>query len=75
MEDFHSLSGKIETIQENISLIKEQSSELIESSQEDTYKILSLTDRVKTLLEMKGQDSSNIDLLIALDFPAKIHRS
>lgn len=64
MEDFHSLSGKIETIQENISLIKEQSSELIESSQEDTYKILSLTDRVKTLLEMKGQDSSNIDLLI-----------
>lgn len=66
MDDFHNLSCKIAEIPEDISCIKEQSSELLDSTNEDKDRLQSLTDRVKTLLEKTGQDSSNLDLSIGV---------
>lgn len=64
MDDFHNLSDKIAIIQEDVSSMKELSSELQNSTQEDKDRLQSLTDRVKALLEKTGQDSSNLDLSI-----------
>ena len=64
MDDFHNLSDKIAIIQEDVSSMKELSSELQNSTQEDKDRLQSLTDRVKALLEKAGQDSSNLDLSI-----------
>ena len=64
MDDFHNLSDKIAIIQEDVSSMKELSSELQNSTQEDKDRLLYLTDRVKALLEKTGQDSSNLDLSI-----------
>ena len=46
MDDFHNLSDKVAVIQEDISSIKEQSSELLDSNQEYKERLQSLTDRV-----------------------------
>src|SRR5574344_1405198 len=64
MDDFHNLSDKTAIIQEDVSSMKELSSELQNSTQEDKDKLQSLTDRVKALLEKTGQDTSNLDLSI-----------
>ena len=64
MDDFHNLSDKIAVIQNDCYSIKEQSSELLNSSQEDKERLQLLTNRVKELLEKTGQDSSNLDISI-----------
>lgn len=64
MDDFHNLSDKIAIIQEDVSSMKELSSELQNSTQEDKDRLQSLTDRVKALLEKTGQDISSLDLSI-----------
>ena len=50
MDDFHNLSDKIAIILEDVSSMKELSSELQNSTQEDKDRLQSLTDRVKALL-------------------------
>lgn len=66
MDDFHFLSDKIADIQDNLSEMGRQSADLNSSIQEDHDKLQSLNERVKTLLQKEGYDSSCIDSIDAI---------
>lgn len=62
MEDFHGLSSRILDIQEDISVIKEQTSFLSSDIKEDDKKIEELNNRIKSLFNKAGIDESKVPI-------------